>query len=102
MFAGDIVVLLGWRHAEESRMQTLRHTNDIIGSYVTAGARLHLYGYLDKLQDRALYTNTDSVVFIQPRNRLGGHFAGYINTFLKIKAEASGYPDWVRTPNDED
>ena len=26
------------------------------------------YGYLDKLQERALYTDTDSVVFIQPRD----------------------------------
>ena len=49
-------------------MQTLRHTNDVIGSYVTAGARLHLYDYLEKLQERALYTDTDSVVFIQTRD----------------------------------
>jgi len=65
LFAGDSVV---WGHAEESRVQTLRHTNDVIGSYVTAGAGLHLYGYLDKLQERALYTDTDSVVFIQPKD----------------------------------
>jgi len=26
----------------------------------------------------------------------------YINTFLKIKAEASGYPSWVRSPEDEE
>jgi hypothetical protein len=26
----------------------------------------------------------------------------YINTFLKLKAEAIGYPSWVRTPDDED
>ena len=26
----------------------------------------------------------------------GGHFVDYINTFLKIKAEASGYPNWVK------
>jgi len=32
----------------------------------------------------------------------GGLFAEYINTFLKLKAEASGCPSWVRTPNDED
>jgi hypothetical protein len=32
----------------------------------------------------------------------GGLFAEYINTFLKLKAEASGYPSWVRTPADED
>jgi len=39
-----------------------------MGSYVTAGARLHLFSYLDKLQERALYTDKDSVVFIQPRD----------------------------------
>ena len=32
----------------------------------------------------------------------GGLFVEYINTFLKLKAEASGYPSWVRTPADED
>jgi len=68
LFAGDSVVWLAWRHAEESRKQTLRHTNAVIGIYVTAGARLHLYSSLDKLQDSALYTDTDSVVFIQPRD----------------------------------
>jgi len=26
----------------------------------------------------------------------------YINTFLKLKAEVSGYPDWVRSPADEE
>ena len=26
----------------------------------------------------------------------------HINTFLKLKAEASGYPGWVHSPEDED
>ena len=29
-----------------------------------------------------------------------GLFAGYINMFLKLKQEASGWPDWVKTEND--
>jgi len=36
------------------------------GAYVTAGARIHLYGFLDKLQEKAIYRDTDSVIFIQP------------------------------------
>jgi hypothetical protein len=32
----------------------------------------------------------------------GRLFAQYINTFLKLKAEASGYPNWVQCPADED
>jgi len=32
----------------------------------------------------------------------GGLFVEYINTFLKLKAEPSGYPSWVRPPSDKD
>ena len=31
----------------------------------------------------------------------GGLFVDYINTFLKIKAEASAYNSWVRNHEDE-
>ena len=34
--------------------------------------------------------------------RDGGLFEGYIDTFFKLKAEASGYPAWVRTPANEE
>ena len=47
-------------------MPSLRHTNKVIGAYVTAGARIHLYGILDKLQENAIYWDTDSVIFMQP------------------------------------
>ena len=37
-----------------------------------------------------------------PRTREVGLFVEYINTFLKLKAEASVYPSWVRSPEDEE
>jgi len=37
-----------------------------------------------------------------PETGEGGRFVDYINTFLKPKAEASGYPGWVHSPEDED
>ena len=37
-----------------------------------------------------------------PHTREGNLFADYINTILKLKAEASGYPRWVRNPEDEE
>jgi hypothetical protein len=37
-----------------------------------------------------------------PSTGQGGQFVEYINTFLNLKAEASGYPYWVRTSEDED
>jgi len=44
----------------------LPHTNRVIGAYVTAGARIHLYSFLDRLHESAIYCDTDSVIFIQP------------------------------------
>jgi len=32
----------------------------------------------------------------------GGLFVGYIDTFMKLKTEPYGYPNWVRTPEDKD
>jgi hypothetical protein len=37
-----------------------------------------------------------------PQTVDGGLFAQYINTFLKLKAEASRYPNCVQCPADED
>jgi hypothetical protein len=31
-----------------------------------------------------------------PKTVEGGHFVQYIDTFLKLKAEASGYPGWLQ------
>jgi len=44
-----------------------------------------------------------NVTRYDPETREGGLFAGYINTFFfKLKAVASGYAAWVRTPADEE
>jgi hypothetical protein len=37
-----------------------------------------------------------------PETGDGGIVVEYINTFLKLKDEASGYPNWVQCPEDED
>jgi hypothetical protein len=65
-FCNDDVLWASWRYIEEEKIPNLRHTNEVIGAYVTAGARLHLYTYLDRLQQRAMYCDTDSVIFVQP------------------------------------
>ena len=49
----------------------MRHTNEVIDAYFIAGAWIHLYRYLDRLGDRAIYCDTDSVIDIQPRDEPG-------------------------------
>jgi hypothetical protein len=36
-----------------------------------------------------------------PKSKSGGLFTNYVNTFLKLKTEASGYPPWVKTEEDK-
>ena len=65
LFAGDEVVWVIWWYVEEENTPILRHTNEVIGTYVTTGACLKLYTYLDALKENALYCDTDSVIYIQ-------------------------------------
>jgi len=66
LFASDEIVWISWQYSADMRVPTLRRTNEVIGAYVTAGARTHLYGFLDTLQEKAIHTDMDSVIFIQP------------------------------------
>ena len=70
-FGNDDVVWISWKHSAEERVPNLRHTNVILGSYVTSCATIHLYRYLDRLGERAIYCDTDSVIYIQPRDEPG-------------------------------
>ena len=69
LFAGDCVCWISWRHANEAHAPVLRHTNDFIASFVTAGERMLLFTYLDTLQKRALYADTHSVIYSTKRWR---------------------------------
>jgi len=65
-FASDDVVLISWKNSAEEHVPNLRHTNEDIGAYVNVGARIHLFRYLDRLGEKAIYCDTDSVIYIQP------------------------------------
>ena len=67
MFAND-VVWATWRFTAYELLPNLRHTNQVIGVYVTAGARINLYRYLDRFQQKAFYCDTDSIIFFQQRD----------------------------------
>jgi hypothetical protein len=60
MFASDDVVWISWQYCSEELVLSLRHTNEVIGAFVTAGS------YLDRLRDKAIYYDTDSVIYVQP------------------------------------
>ena len=99
VFANYEMVWVSWKFTAEERVPSLRHRNGVIGAYVTAGARTHLYRYLDKLQENTMYCDTDSVIFIQPRDKpdliVTGDKLGDMTSELKpydITEFASGGP----------
>jgi len=65
VLASDDVVWLSWKRGTEEDVPNLRHTNEVIRTYVTAGTRIHLYRYRDRLRENAIYCDTDSVIYIQ-------------------------------------
>jgi len=54
-FASDEVVLVCWKLSAEEYVHNPPHTNEVIGAYVIAGARIHMYNFLDRLQENAIY-----------------------------------------------
>jgi len=67
-FASNDVVRISWKHAAEEHVPGLRHANEVIETYVTAGAWINLYRYLGRLGENANYCDTDSIIYSQPRD----------------------------------
>jgi hypothetical protein len=66
IFARDVACWAFWWFAEDENMiPDLRHTNEVIDLYVTAGVRIHLQRYLDRLKERTLYCDTNLILHIQ-------------------------------------
>ncbi|XP_063971153.1 uncharacterized protein LOC129263814 [Lytechinus pictus] len=77
---------------EEDFETSLGNTNVVVAAYTTAQARLKLYSYLDILQDRVLYYDTDSVIFVDregaPKVETG-NFLGDMTDELECYGEGS-------------
>lgn len=51
--------LVSVSHSKETEfVEVMGNTNTVIAAYTTAQARLHLYSFIEKLQDRVLYFDT--------------------------------------------
>jgi len=66
-FASDEVVYISWKYDAEEDVPNLHHTNEVIRAYLTTGAKIYFYRFLDRLREKAKYCETDSVIYIQPR-----------------------------------
>jgi hypothetical protein len=89
---------------EQNRRRQCQHFTDaeraISGTWVADEMRLAVTKGYKILNVHEVYEY--NITQYDRESGEGGLFVEYIDTFLKIKAESSGYPSWVRTPADED
>ncbi|KAJ8956150.1 hypothetical protein NQ317_016679 [Molorchus minor] len=90
-------VVVNYEHREEAH-QSLSTVNVMIAAYVTAQARLKLYSYLEKLGERVLYYNTDSVIYVSRNNEFDipiGEFIGDMTDELQSYGVSSHIMEFV-------
>ena len=90
MFANKEHIALRW-NSKSDFVEPLPNTNVVLAAFTTAQARLKLYTLLEGLQDRVLYFDTDSVVYLHSKdnslwNPPLGPFLG------ELKDETKGVP----------
>ena len=66
------------------------YSNAIIASFVTAQARLKLYSELERLQERVLYFDTDSILFVAKENEYMPTLGDYLGQFTNELSSNEG------------
>ena len=86
-FVSDEMVELRYEY-NENFVEPNAKTNVVIAAFTTAYARLKLYGVLDQLQERVLYYDMDSVIFVskldEPEPPLGPYLGQLTNELKDI------------------
>lgn len=85
----DDVMYVSWEKIAES-IEVNPHVNVVIAAYTTAQARLKLYSYLEQLDKRVLYYDTDSCIYVSTGN--AGEYDPPLGNFLgDMTDELTGY-----------
>ncbi len=65
-----------------------KDSNVVLGSFVTCYGRMRLYEEMFKIDDRVLYFDTDSIIFISKENHYEPKLADYLGKFTnEIKGD---------------
>ncbi|MGB5440078.1 MAG: DNA polymerase, partial [Gammaproteobacteria bacterium] len=83
---------------KEDFIKPLSNTNVVIAAFVTAHARIRLYSYLEELQDRVLYFDTDSVFYTSKpgeKNLPTGDYLGDLTDELAEYGDGSYVTEFI-------
>ena len=89
-FEGKLDSLLVYYTVKDEFHNGSKNTNVLIASFVTAYARLKLYDELEKLGDRLLYCDTDSMIFISRPGEYEPKLGDYLGELTDEISESDG------------
>ncbi|XP_055381852.1 uncharacterized protein LOC129612329 [Condylostylus longicornis] len=93
-------IVINWQYKEEVT-ESLSTVNVSIAAFTTAQARLKLYTYLEKLDNRVLYYDTDSIFYISREGEYEPHtgeFIGDMTNELESYGQGSYVTEFVSGP----
>lgn len=112
----DTTIVVNYEMREEAYTE-LPTANVAVASFVTAQARLRLYDELEKLEDRVLYYDTDSIIYVSrngeyevPTGKCIGDMTNeleiyglgsYINEFVSGGPKNYAYKVWSTKASEE-
>lgn len=76
-FVSDEAIKMRWKYKVDF-IETNTKNNVVIAAYTTGQARLKLYTYLQTLGPRAVYTDTDSVIFTTKQGKSKPSLCDYL------------------------
>ena len=92
----DELLYVNWQHIAEA-VEQAPNTNVVIAAYTTAQARLKLYSYLEKLDRRVLYYDTDSCVFVCNERAKNEEYRPHIGSLLGDMTDELGQNIYIET-----
>ena len=90
--------------ADSEQQDTCQHNDDqrsFVGTWCTPEISKALEKGYVLVKTYEVYHWEESTQY-DPNTKVGGIFTQYVDTFLKIKQESSGWPAWCKTQTDKD
>ena len=77
-FLNDKTAMVQWNYSKGCVVPPSKVNNVFIAAFTTAYARLKMYGYLERLQERVLYTDTDSLIYVVKEGEASLELGAYL------------------------
>ncbi|KAK5638387.1 hypothetical protein RI129_012682 [Pyrocoelia pectoralis] len=90
-------LLVNWESKEEA-YSPLSTVNVVLAAYTTAQARLKLYEHLERLEERVIYYDTDSIIYVSAPEQYDpplGQFLGELTDELEDEGAGSYIKEFV-------